>query len=50
MLCLRIKRKLNVEGAALTGNASHGNGTLMVCDYLFDDGQPQTAAASLAGA
>ena len=46
---LRIKRNLDAEGAALAGNAFHGNRTTMFFDYFLNNSQTKTAAASLAG-
>jgi|GEM_PF-6768083 len=46
---LRIKRKLNAEGAALAWNAFHGNHTTVFFDYFLNNSQTKTAAASLTG-
>jgi hypothetical protein len=49
LLFLGIKRKLNAEGAALAGNAFHGNHATVFFDYFLNNGQTKTTAASLTG-
>jgi hypothetical protein len=49
LLFLSIKRKLDAEGAALAGNAFHGNHTIMFFDYFLNNSQTKTAAPSLTG-